>query len=429
MSANKILRIALGLLSTAALSIALAGNANAADSSAHFRRGIGISHVMGFAGIDDGAAKSFTFPPFSDETRALPAEALQTLRRAGFDFVRLAVDPGPFLQFKGTRREQTERVLLDRVKMILACGLSVIVDFHPSDMHPDYTAQALTAGVDTPVFADYVQLLARTATLLAGLHSDSVALELMNEPPVRPAAWQPMLEAAYAAVRRSSADLPVLLEGGEEASPAALLAMPTAAFAHDRAALFSFHYYEPYQFTHQGASWNPARYLADVPYPALARPLQDSLGATAALIAASDLPHQDKVLAYRDAQMRLESYQRSGFDRHTIVRDFREIADWAQSHGVGPDRILLGEFGARETALQFDGIRAAERAQWFFDVREAAEAARFGWAVWAYRGGGGFALAPDGSSDIEPAIAQALGLNSGKPRKSADMPDARHGDH
>lgn len=427
MSVNQNHRVALGLLATAALSLALAANAHATDADVHYRRGIGISHVMGFAEIEGGAAKSFTFPPFSDGTRTLSPEALQTLRRAGFDFVRLAVDPGPFLQFKGTRRDQTDRILLGRVQLILASELTVIVDFHPSDMHPDYTAQALTAGGDMLAFEDYLQLLARTAALLAGLHSDKVALELMNEPPVRPASWQPMLEAAYAAVRGSAADLPVVLEGGQEASPAALIALPTTAFAHDRATFFSFHYYEPYQFTHQGASWNPARYLADVPYPAFARPLQDSLRATAALIAASDLPQQEKILAYRDAQMRLESYRRSAFNRNTVVRDFREIADWAQSNGVAPDRILLGEFGARETAQQFDGVRAAERAQWFLDVRETAEAFGFGWAAWAYRGGGGFALAHDGSPDIEPAVAQALGLNSGKPRKSADMPDAHDG--
>ena len=72
---------------------------------------------------------------------------------------------------------------------------------------------------------------------------------------------------------------------------------------------------------------------------------------------------------------------------------------------------MLGEFGARKTDLQFFGSGAAERTQWFHDVREQAEARGFGWAVWAYRGGGGFALAQSESSDnIEPGVAQALGL-------------------
>jgi endoglucanase len=348
------------------------------------------------------------------------------LQRTGFDFVRLAVDPGPFLQLQGSRRDVLDRMLVERVKLILASGLAVIVDFHPSDMQPDYTAQALTAGVTSPVFQSYLQLLERTAGLLGDLRSNHVALELMNEPPVQAGAWQPMLEAAYAAARSRSASLLLVIEGGNEASPGALMAMQTARFAQDPAALFSFHYYEPYQFTHQGASWNPARYLADVPYPARARPLDNSLNATAALIARSDISEPQKALAYQDAQARLNNYRASGFDAGTIANDFARVAHWAHAQGIPNSRILLGEFGARETPLQHVGARAAERAQWFHDVRAAAGANGFGWAVWAYRGGGGFALAQsDADNDIEPDVAQALGLNVVSPRKAASLPAPR----
>jgi endoglucanase len=238
-----------------------------------------------------------------------------------------------------------------------------------------------------------------------------------------------MLDAAYAAARGRSANLILVLEGGNEASAAALMATRTAAFANDPAVLLSFHYYEPYQFTHQGASWNPARYLADVPYPARARPLDDSLAATAALIAASGLSEPRKSLAYQDAQARLEAYRASGFDADTIAQDFARVADWAHAQGIPSDRILLGEFGARETTLQLSGARAAERAQWFHDVRRAAEANGFGWAVWAYRGGTGtFALAQsDASNEIDPGIAKALGLDVFTPRHADVLPDARFG--
>lgn len=392
-------------------------------AAAGFRRGIGISHVMAWAAIAPGPARDFVFPPFADVTNAQFAAELQTLRRTGFDFVRLAVDPGPYLQFQGARREKLDRMLIKHVNMILASGLSVIVDFHPSDMHPDYTAQALTSGVQTPVFQAYLRLLQRIAGRLGDLHSDKVALELMNEPPVRQGVWQPMLDAAYAAARSGSANLLLVLEGGDEASPAALMAMRTTAFANDRDVLFSFHYYEPYQFTHQGASWNPARYLADVAYPARSRPLDDSLTATVALIAATDLSAPQKSLAYQDAQARLEDYRASGFDAGTIAKDFTQIAHWAQSQGIPADRVMLGEFGARETALQLNGGRAAERAQWFHDVSGAAQSAGFGWAVWAYRGGGGFALAQsDESNEIEPDVAEALGLNSHTSRKAEAFP-------
>lgn len=406
----------------AALLLGLVGHADRAKA-AEFRRGIGVSHAMAWARVEPGSTGTFAFPPFSDPDNRLRGVALATLRRTGFDFIRLAVDPGPFLQTKGARRDTLDDILLDRVKRIAAAGLAVIVDFHPSDLQRDYTAKALTGGVDTPVFQAYLRLLERTAALLASLNSDSVALELMNEPPAPASLWQPMLEAAYAAARRGAPHLPLVLEGGNEASATALMAMRTAAFTGDRAVLFSFHYYDPYQFTHQGAPWNAARYLADVPYPAIARPLADSLQATAAAIGAADLPREQTMAAYRDALARLEAYRNSRFGAEIIAQSFTEIADWARAHGVAPAQVLLGEFGARKTALQSAGPGAAERAQWFHDVRAAAEDRGFGWAVWAYRGGGGFALArSDTADDIDPAVAQALGLNLGVQRKAADAP-------
>lgn len=412
----KISKVAIvcGLLAWAAAWLcAVAAAAQPAAAAMAFRRGIGISHVMAWAAIAPGPSHEFVYPPFTDVSDAQFSAQLQTLRRTGFDFVRLAVDPGPFLQFHGARREALDHMLIDRVKLILACGLAVIVDFHPSDMQPDYTASALTAGTATPLFAAYQQLLERTAGLLGALQSGKVALELMNEPPVQPGVWQPMLESAYAAARSRAPNLTLVLEGGDEASAGGLMAMQTVLFAKDPAVLFSFHYYDPYQFTHQGASWNPARYLADVPYPARVRPLDSSLAATAASIGESALSEPQKSLAFQDAQERLEDYRASGFDAETIADAFKRIASWARSQGIADSRILLGEFGARRTALQLMGARAAERAQWFHDVTKAAEANGFGWAVWAYRGGGGFALSPDPTNDdIEPDIAQALGLKA-----------------
>jgi endoglucanase len=409
---------AIGLLAfAAAWFFCVAAAAEAAEAGAGFGRGIGISHAMAWARVEPGPARAFAFPPFSDPWNALTLDELQTLRRTGFDFVRLAVDPGPFLQFQGTRRAALDRILLERVNLILSSGLAIVVDFQPSDLHPDYTAGALTSGLATPVFQAYLRLVERTAALLDTLHSDKVALELMNEPPVPQEAWQPMLEASYAAARRGAANLPLILEGGEQASAAALTAMRIGPFAKDPAALFAFHFYDPYQFTHQGAPWNDARYLADVPYPALARPVEDSLEATAALVAKTDLPQRQKSSALRDAQMRLASYRRSAFDDAAIAKAFDRIADWARAQGVPSGRIMLGEFGARQTA------RADERAQWFHDVREQAQAHGFGWAVWAYRGEGGFALADaETGNGIDARVAAALGLNAHPQHKAAAMP-------
>ena len=302
-----------------------------ADPSA-FRRGIAIAHSLMWAQIEPPPSKKFVFPAFVAQSRRLETAELQALRRAGFDFVRLAVDPGPFLQFDGIRRDELDHVLIDQVKLILSAGLAVIVDFHPSDLHPDYTGRALTGGVDTPAFRDYLRLIERTARLLDGLKSRRVAFELMNEPPISPEAWQPMLEAAYHAARKGAPDLLLVLPGASEGMPEGLLGLRAAPFRNDPAVLYTFHYYEPFQFTHQGASWNAARHLADVPYPANARPLRDSLDATAAAIESSNLSKPQKTLAALEARRMLESYRRAGFDRAAMAQEPRP------HRGLGQDQ-------------------------------------------------------------------------------------------
>ena len=384
---------------------ASAAGAQRAAAAPEFRRGIGLAHVLGWAPTERSGAVQFAYPPFAD--RVLADTELGTLRRSGFDFVRLAVDPGPFLQFGGAQRDELDRLLADRVRQILAADLSVIVDFHPGDLNARYDGKALARGAETPVFRDYLRLLTRTATLLGRLRSTRVALEIFNEPPVGAETWQPMLEASYTAVRRGARDIAIVLDGGDEGMADAMMKIETRVFDNDPAVLFTFHYYAPYQFTHQGASWNDARHLADVPYPAGAHAIADSIAASNDGINASEMTQPQKLLALLDTRRRLEAYRLSGFDRRAIARDFDRIAAWAAARGISGSRILLGEFGVMTTPR---GPRASEREQWFRDVREEAEARGFGWAAWVYRNDGFGLTATPESDELEPAIVRALGL-------------------
>ena len=373
-----------------------------------FRRGIGISHIMAWAPLAPAPSKSFIFPPFSYPESAFARE-LGALRRIGFDFVRFAVDPGPFLQWHDSRRDYLDSMLIRRVQLILSSGLAVIVDFHPSDVHPDYLAGKITAGPTTPIFKDYLGLLARTAAGLNGLQSPRVALEIMNEPPPRAEVWRPMLETAYATLRKAAPHQLLVLDGGAEGNLEGTTTLND--FGGDPNILFSFHYYRPWQFTHQGLAGMAAQYLTDVPYPAGARPIRDSIGATAATVAAANLTASQKLRATMDARRDLESYDASSLDRYTIARDFDKMADWARNHAVPAHRVILGEFGAMNNEQRGVATRQPERLQWFSDVRSEAEARGFAWAAWVYSGSVGFSLVKhDGSPELDMGIVQALGF-------------------
>jgi len=402
-------RRALGLIVVALVAACLGLDASRAEArKAEFRRGIGISHVMAWAPLAGAPSKEFVFPPFG-YPEAQFARELSALRRSGFDFVRFAVDPGPFLQWQGARREALEQMLLRNVRLILAHDLSVIVDFHPSDMHPDYVGEKIAAGADAPLFRQYLALLAHTAAALDGLHSTRIAIELMNEPPPRAPAWRPMREAAYATVRGAAPKLLLVLDGGEEGNLEGTTTLD--GYPADPNVLFSFHYYRPWQFTHQGLAGMAAQYLTDVPYPAAARPMPESITATTATIdaAALDAPLRQQAIA--KARKDLESYRASAFDRTTIAADFDRVARWARDHNVPPERVLVGEFGAMNNAQRGLPTRQANRLRWLADVRAAAEAHAFAWAAWVHSGSVGFSLVSrEGSAELDPDVLRALGF-------------------
>ena len=373
-----------------------------------FRRGMGMSHVMAWAPLEATPSKGFVFPPFSYPDATFTGE-LRELRRVGFDFVRFAVDPGPFLQWRDSRRDDLDRMLIGKVRQILASDLSVIVDFHPSDMHPDYLGEKIAAGADAPLFRDYLRLLARAAAALEALQSQRVALEIMNEPPPPARVWRPMLEAAYAAIRKAAPKLLLVLDGGEEGNLEGTTTLD--GFRDDPNILFSFHYYRPWQFTHQGLAGMAAQYLTDVPYPARARPIEESLEETAATIARAALAPSQKLEAKGKAREALESYRASSFDRATIRDDFDKVARWARDHSVPMHRVILGEFGAMDNEQRGLATRQAERLRWLSDVRAEAEARGFAWAAWVHSGSIGFSLVKHaGSPELDPGVVSALGL-------------------
>lgn len=392
----------------------------AAAGTVPFRRGIGITHTLAWADVEGGAESRFRFPPFSGPDRAMTAAEMRNLREAGLDFVRLGVDPGPFLQFTGRQRDWMDRTLSDSVKRFLDADLGVIVDIHPSDLAPDYVADRLTEGVRAPRFRAYLELVAQMAEQLAALRSHRVALELFNEPSQAPEVWQPMLEAAYAAARKRAPRLPLVLGGGGQNGLEGLLKMDLRPFLQDPAVIYTFHDYEPYQYTHQGAAEHAAADLVDVPYPASARPLSDTLAASRRAIAASDRTPAQRAEAEAEATRHIDHYARFGFDRAALSRSFDDIADWARRHGIAPGRILLGEFGARLTPFSGGAVQRAERRRYLRDMREVAEAHGFAWSVFAYRGLGGFALARNETGpDLDPLVTDALGLRMpGEQRKT-----------
>jgi hypothetical protein len=200
-----------------------------------------------------------------------------------------------------------------------------------------------------------------------------------------------------------------VLDGGEDGNLEGTTQLE--GFRGDPNILFSFHYYRPWQFTHQGLVGHAAQYLTDVPYPARARPIEGSIEATAAAIARANLAQSQKQQAEDTARKVLESYRASSFDRAAIADDFNKMTRWARERSVPVQRVILGEFGAMNNEQRGLATRQDERLRWIADVRAEAEAHGFAWAAWVHSGSIGFSLVKQpGNPDIDPAVLSALGL-------------------
>lgn len=258
-------------------------------------------------------------------------------------------------------------------------------------------------------FSDYSGLLVEIVQMLKTFPTEYIALELMNEPPLpcNSAKWQGQQLRLLAAVRCAAPELCVILTGACGGLLDGLISLQPAATAVP-ALVYTFHFYEPYVFSHQGARWFSSepvlRYLRNVPWPAASGHPDNMLAATRANITDdATLSMSEKEGLIETADRVLENYYRSGMDRTFIDRRFSIVAHWANMHGIDPSHILLGEFGATRFSP------GPDRARYLQDVRTTAEENGFGWAIWNLFDAMGI-MSEGPNAELDTDIVTALGL-------------------
>lgn len=358
-------------------------------------------------------------PVYDDPKYDTPVELLQKVKKAGFDFIRLSVDPGPLLALTGKDRDDLDATCLDVVRKIRASGLDVVFDFHPISMVKPFGRTQIMISEGDKLFAVYVDMVRRFAKLLAPIDPGHIAIEPMNEPaignePPAQARWQGMMDRLYDAVRAESKDMPVVVTGGSGGSLDALCMMD--AKHYDKNTLYSMHYYLPYVFSHAGVSptITVQTFCYGLPYPAKPDAFNTFWAELEKRVNANTkVKPEERNEIFSKGKKRIENYFNKEGNRAFIAANFDKVTQWAQKNNVSPKQIFMGEFGVTQKCkTNAVGTLPEDRARWLSDVRQEAEQRGFHWAMWALSGvsaSGMVLVDPANPDQLDPLTVQSLG--------------------
>jgi endoglucanase len=250
------------------------------------------------------------------------------IKAAGFDAVRLPVRWSAHAA--PTAPYAIDPAWMARVDHVvranLAAGLAVVLNVH----HYDELDQAPAEHRER-----FVAIWRQVAEHFAGF-PDALQFELGNEPHGGHTAeeWNRTFPLALAEVRKSNPTRAVHVGSAQWNQIQALSALRLPAA--DRHLIVHLHYYSPFHFTHQGASW----------------------------VKGSD--------AWKGTK-----WEGTPAEQAAVRRDFAVAAAWAKQEGRP---VFLGEFGACSGVADL-----AARVRWTGFIAREAEAQGFKWAYWEYQ--------------------------------------------
>jgi len=169
-------------------------------------------------------------------------------------------------------------------------------------------------------------------------YSQKLVFEILNEPhdQLTPELWNDYLAEALHIIRQKNPNRAVIVG---TANWGGVDALQKLNLPEDEYLILTFHYYQPFHFTHQGAEW---------------------VEGSNAWLGTKWLGSAEEVKA--------------------IQHDFDLVGQWATTHQIP---VFMGEFGAYSKADM------ASRVRWTSTVARQAEQRDFSWAYWEFCSGFG----------------------------------------
>jgi len=331
--------------------------------------------------LDNGISISWYEQTWNKDILAktpLKTAVFELLKRMGIKSLRL---PVAFAYFEsqqipfGQLFSQIDKF----VKQCHAYGFKVIIDYHNGNFND------ANYNTETPKLID---LWTKLTKMYLHVNHDNLFFELYNEPPhMNPETWK---DAAYnitTAIRKIDKERTLIIGASNYNSIYELSRFVRLA---DENVIYTFHFYEPFLFTHQGAEWIGAQEsTTGVPFP----------------YNPATFPVLNPKAKNTDGEKNYNKYNLDGNEQS--VRDKLQIVkNWGAKYDVP---ILCGEYGVYNKYADIDS-----RCRYIKTVRQTLKTLNIPGMLWDYSGNFSIFTGEPSISNLPPCMKDAIGYTTQK---------------
>lgn len=314
------------------------------------------------------------------DTRLVPgwpdAADFARMRELGLRHVRVLLDPD-WLQMNAAHPRYVDAGL----RQALDAGLMVVLAMQPSSEHKQ------RMGREEAAIEALASQWAQIASAFASVPVDRLVFEVLNEPEIEDIGRALHIQQRLIqAVRKVTPGRVVVIAGAHFSDTADLVALRPLPL---QGVVYSFHFYEPHNFTHQGATWGWPMWmlLRDLPYPS-------SPETVAAVV-----PKLAEV-----AREHAAWYGQQSWNKAKLAEFVDQAATWSAAHGAP---VWCSEFGVLREA-----VPAASRRAWLADSISLFEGRGIGWTYFDWWGHFGLVAGPPGARVVDADVAAGLALRT-----------------
>jgi endoglucanase len=268
--------------------------------------------------------------------------------------------------------------------------LYIIIDNHSFD-----PIEPTSVDIDKILLPVWTQIAERYKN-----RSDYVIYEILNEPHgISDKRWGEIQGAVIDAIRKVDQKHTIIVGGTDYNSIGKLSAIPAYS---DSNLIYTFHFYDPHIFTHQGANWGEPSMasLANVPFPA------DS----------KRMPRTPADLRGTWVEGALRTYARDAAPSK-LYSTLNRVVTFAKARNVP---VFCGEFG-----VYLIQSPKEDRIKWYKFVSDALDKRNIARTSWDYFGGFGIfnnERGGDFNADLNTGVVSAMGFTAPPQRTQPPEP-------